>query len=167
MPQSLSPVLILSVISGYFLVLIIIAWFSGRNANEKAFFLANRNSPWYLVAFGMIGASLSGVTFISIPGAVGGGGANQSFSYMQMVFGYVLGYIFIAHVLLPIYYGLGLTTIYGFLEKRLGYWSYKTGAGFFLLSRTIGASFRLFLVAIVLQEFVMAPLGFPLDGLFS
>jgi Na+/proline symporter len=159
MPQALSPWLILSVISGYFLLLIAIAWFSGRNADEKTFFLADRNSPWYLVAFGMIGASLSGVTFISIPGAVGAGGSNQAFAYMQMVFGYLFGYIFIAHVLLPIYYGMGLTTIYGFLEKRLGFWSYKTGAGFFLLSRVIGASFRLFLVAIVLQKFVMDPFG--------
>ena len=120
-------------------------------------FLAGRQSPWYLVAFGMIGASLSGVTFISVPGWV----QDSQFSYMQMVLGYLLGYLVIATVLMPMYYRLNLTSIYTFLEQRLGIASYKTGAAFFLLSRTIGAAFRLYLVAIVLQEFVMRPFGIP------
>lgn len=161
MYKQLTPQLILGIVALYFLVLIIVAYFTGRNAKNDDFFIAGRKSPWYLVAFGMIGASLSGVTFISIPGVVGAGGVNESFSYMQVVFGYLLGYLVIATVLMPVYYKLNLTSIYTYLEERFGIASYKTGASFFLLSRTIGASFRLFLVAIVLQQFVLAPLGVP------
>ena len=161
MIQQLTPAIILGIIVGYFLLLIAVSYFTGKDAGNDNFFLAGRKSPWFLVAFGMIGASLSGVTFISIPGVVGAGGKNMAFSYMQMVFGYLLGYIVIANVLLPLYYRLNLTSIYGYLEKRFGVYAYKTGAAYFLLSRTIGASFRLFLVAIVLQKFVMDPFGIP------
>ena len=172
MLHQLSPLSILLVIAAYFLLLLLVSYFTGKNAGNTTFFLADRKSPWYLVAFGMIGASLSGVTFISIPGAVGAtpefmeqmtGTAtvrgNIQFSYMQMVFGYLLGYIVIATVLLPIYYRMGLTSIYEYLEDRFGTNAYKTGAAYFLLSRTIGASFRLYLVAIVLHRFVLGPMG--------
>ena len=141
------PVLVFSVIASYFGLLILISYFTSRKSNNAAFFTANKQSPWYLVAFGMIGASLSGVTFISVPGWV----ADTKFYYFQMVLGYLVGYFVIATVLMPIYYKLNLVTIYTYLEKRFGYWSYKTGSAFFLLSRVIGASFRLFLVAGVLQ----------------
>ena len=143
----MTPINIILLISAYFLILFLISYLTGKNDSNSNFFVGGRKSPWYIVAFGMLGASLSGVTFISVPGWVGG---NQ-FSYMQMVFGYFLGYIFIAHVLLPIYYSLNLTSIYSYLDKRFGKTSYKTGAIYFLISRTIGASFRLFLVANVLQ----------------
>ena len=161
MINQLTPTFILGIIAAYFLVLITVSYFTGRKAGNAEFFLAGRRSPWLLVAIGMIGASLSGVTFISIPGVVGAGGANQSFSYMQMVFGYLLGYLIIAQVLLPLYYRLNLTSIYTFLEQRLGYHAYKTGAAYFMLSRIIGSSFRLYLVAIVLQQFVLGPFGIP------
>ena len=161
MIQELTPATIIGVIAGYFALLMLVSYFTGRNAGNEQFFLAGRQSPWILVAVGMIGASLSGVTFISIPGVVGAGGANQDFSYMQMVFGYLLGYFVIATVLLPLYYRMNLTSIYSYLGQRLGPSAYKTGAGYFLLSRTIGASFRLYLVAIVFQKFVMAPYGLP------
>lgn len=143
----MNPTIVLSVIGIYFLMLILISQLTSRNASTKTFFTADRQSPWYVVAFGMIGASLSGVTFISVPGWV----EASQFSYMQMVFGYLLGYAVIALVLMPMYYRLNLVSIYTYLEQRFGFWSYKTGAFFFLLSRTIGASFRLFLVAGVLQ----------------
>ena len=156
---SISPGMILLTILIYFLVLIIISWFTHTGGDNKTFFTANRNSPWYLVSFGMIGASLSGVTFISVPGAVGGSGLNEAFSYMQMVLGYFLGYVAIAYVLLPVYYKYNLTTIYGFLENRFGTYAYKTGAGFFILSRVVGSAFRLYLVALVLDTFVFHKLG--------
>ncbi len=159
--MNLSPELILSIVVAYFIVLMVVSWFTGKQADNADFFIAGRKSPWLLVAIGMIGASLSGVTFISIPGKVGAGGLNQAFSYMQVVFGYLLGYVVIAQVLLPLYYRLNLTSIYEYLEQRFGVFSYKTGAAYFLLSRIIGASFRLFLVAIVLQKFVMEPFGMP------
>jgi len=162
MNSSLSPFAILGIIAVYFAVLILISYLTSRGGNDNdSFFLAGRKSPWPLVAFGMVGATLSGVTFISVPGTVGAGGANQAFSYMQVVFGYLLGYLFIATVLLPLYYRLGLTSIYEYLKDRIGPHAYKVGAFYFLLSRTIGAAFRLFLVAIVLQEFVTGPLGVP------
>ena len=158
----LTPGIILAIIAAYFLLLMLVSYFTSRNdSGNDTFFLANRQSPWILVAIGMVGASLSGVTFISVPGTVGAGGLNQSFSYMQVVFGYLVGYFVIATILLPLYYRLNLTSIYGFLEQRLGFFSYKTGAGYFLLSRIIGASFRLYLVAIVLQKFVMEQMGVP------
>ncbi len=167
--SGLTPGLILSIIGGYFLLLIGIAYWTGRKANNQDFFTANRDSPWYLVAFGMIGTSLSGVTFISVPGMVGAvylsagvdQATNMEFSYMQMVLGYLAGYAVIALVLLPLYYRLQLTSIYSYLEDRFGVASYKTGAGFFLLSRIIGASFRLYLVAMVLYLFVFEPWGVP------
>lgn len=148
------PWVILAVLLAYFGVLMLIGRLTARNAHKETFFLGERRSPWYVVAFGMIGASLSGVTFISIPGQVG---SNQ-FSYFQVVLGYVLGYLVIAFVLLPLYYRLNLTSIYTYLEQRFGPHAHKTGAAFFLLSRTIGAAFRLFLVALVLHEFLLKPL---------
>ena len=143
----MSSTLIVTIIIAYFLLLLLISWISGRGAGNASFFLGDRKSPWYVVAFGMIGASLSGVTFISVPGWV----ADSQFSYMQMVLGYLVGYAVIAQVLMPLYYRLRLTSIYTYLEGRFGRNAYKTGASFFLLSRVIGASFRLFLVASVLQ----------------
>ena len=143
----MSATLIISIIVAYFLLLLVISWLSGRGAGNESFFLGDRKSPWFIVAFGMIGASLSGVTFISVPGWV----ADSQFSYMQMVLGYLVGYAVIANVLMPLYYRLQLTSIYTYLEERFGRSSYKTGASFFLLSRIVGASFRLFLVANLLQ----------------
>lgn len=153
----MQPLHIILLIVGYFTVLILISYLTGKSANNKTFFKANNSSPWYLVAFGMIGASLSGVTFISVPGWV----EAQSMSYMQMVLGYVIGYAVIGLVLLPLYYRLNLTSIYTYLEDRFGKYSYKTGASFFLLSRTIGAAFRLFLVANVLQLLLFDAYGIP------
>ncbi len=153
----MQPIHIILLILGYFSVLILISYITSKSANNNTFFKANNSSPWYLVAFGMIGASLSGVTFISVPGWVEG----QQMSYMQMVLGYVLGYAVIGLVLLPLYYKLNLTSIYTYLDTRFGRFSYKTGASFFLLSRTIGASFRLFLVANVLQLIVFDAYGVP------
>jgi len=153
----MSPLLLLSVVVSYFVLLIIVSRVTARGADNDSFFIGNRKSPWYVVAFGMIGASLSGVTFISVPGWVG----SSQFSYMQMVLGYLLGYFVIANVLMPMYYRLNLTSIYSYLEGRFGRFSYKTGASFFLLSRVIGASFRLFLVASVLQFTVFKNWGVP------
>jgi SSS family transporter len=143
----MNPYLVLGIVLGYFFVLMAISWFTSRNADTQAFFTANRKSPWYLVAFGMVGATLSGVTFISVPGEVG----NSAFSYMQFVFGNIVGYWLVAGILLPLYYKLNLVSIYSFLEERFGTKSYKTGSFFFLVSKLIGAAFRLFLVAGVLQ----------------
>jgi solute:Na+ symporter, SSS family len=143
----MSPYLVLSLLLGYFIVLIGISWLTARNADTQAFFTANRRSPWYLVAFGMVGATLSGVTFISVPGEVG----NTAFSYLQFVFGNIVGYWLVAGILIPLYYRLNLVSIYTFLESRFGISSYKTGSFFFLISKLIGASFRLYLVAGVLQ----------------
>jgi len=143
----MSPTLILSIISIYFLVLILISYFTGKSDSNDAFFLGNKQSPWYIVSFGMIGATLSGVTFISVPGWV----ADSQFSYMQMILGMTAGYIVIANVLMPIYYRMNLTSIYAYLGDRFGESTHQTGAFFFLLSRTIGASFRLYLVANVMQ----------------
>ncbi len=161
MNNTLTPGVILGAIALYFIALILISYFTGKKSGNLRFFLAGRQSPWLVVAFGMIGATLSGVTFISVPGTVGADGANTAFSYLQLVFGYLLGYLFIATILLPLYYRMNLTSIYGYLRERFGFFSYKIGAGYFLLSRTIGAAFRLFLVAIVLYEFVLGPFGFP------
>ncbi|AYN67072.1 sodium:solute symporter [Euzebyella marina] len=146
---------ILLLIGIYFLLLLSISYFTGKNDSNIDFFKAGKSSPWYLVAFGMVGASLSGVTFISVPGWV----ASSEFSYMQVVFGYLAGYLVIAYVLLPIYYELNVTSIYEYLERRFGKTSYKVGAISFFVSRVLGASFRLFLVAIVLQQFVFDDLG--------
>ncbi|MBI1184296.1 sodium:solute symporter [bacterium] len=153
----MSATLVLSVLGVYFLLLIAISQLTGKKGDNETFFTGNRNSPWYLVAFGMIGASLSGVTFISIPGAV----VSDGFSYMQMVLGYLLGYAVIARFLIPLYYRMNLTSIYGYLNERFGRNSYLTGAGFFLISRIIGASFRLYLVAMVLHAFVFSVWNVP------
>ena len=143
----MSSILLVSVIVAYFILLFIISYLTGKNDSNETFFLGNRNSPWYIIAYGMIGTTLSGITFISVPGWV----EASQFSYLQMVFGFFVGYIVVARVLLPLYYRLELTSIYTYLRDRFGYYSYKTGSSFFLLSRTIGASFRLFLIASVLQ----------------
>ncbi len=152
---------ILMVIGGYFLVLITISFLTSKNSSNDDFFRGGKKSPWFVVAFGMIGASLSGVTFVSIPGVVGAGGQNQQFSYMQVVLGYVLGYAIVANLLLPLYYRLNLTSIYTYLGVRFGTYSNKVGSILFILSRTIGASFRLYLIVIVLQKFLMDSLGVP------
>lgn len=143
----MTPSLVLFILAAYFGLLLVIAHFTSKEASNQTFFTADRRSPWYLVAFGMIGASLSGVTFISVPGEVG----NSQFAYFQLVLGYILGYSVIATVLMPLYYRLNLVSIYTYLEQRFGFWSYKTGAVFFLISKIVGASFRLFLAAGVLQ----------------
>lgn len=153
----MSPLVLILILLAYFAVLIVISRVQSREADFNDFYNASKNAPWLVVAFGMIGASLSGVTFISVPGWVG----ERSLSYMQMVFGYFIGYIVIAHVLLPIYYRSNLQSIYVFLGNRIGAYAHYTGSGFFLLSRSIGAAFRLYLVAIVLQRFIFEPLGIP------
>lgn len=148
---------ILLIFSGYTVLLFLIGYLTSRRSDEASFFIGNRKSKWYLVAYGMIGASLSGVTFISIPGYV----EASSFSYMVVVFGYLVGYFVIANVLLPVYYKLKLTSIYTYLDQRYGFASYKTGASFFILSRLIGASFRVFIVVNVLHLFVFQHWGVP------
>ena len=153
----MQPIYILLTIVAYFGVLILISFFTGKSANNQTFFKANNSSPWYLVAFGMIGTSLSGVTFISVPGWV----ETKQMSYMQMNLGFFVGYSVIALVLFPLYYKLNLTSIYTYLEDRFGKFSYKTGASFFLLSRTLGASLRLFLVAKVLQSILFDAYNIP------
>jgi len=135
----------------------VVSWITSKKADNKSFFIGNKKSPWFVVAYGMVGASLSGVTFISVPGWVG----DTQFSYMIVVLGYLVGYFVIAQILLPLYYRLNLTSIYSYLESRFGYWSYKTGAFYFLLSRVIGASFRMFLIVNVLQLFVFDAWGIP------
>jgi Na+/proline symporter len=159
--KEFNPTTIAMVIGVYFVFLYVLSWFTSRKSDNDTFFRANKNSPWLLIAIGMIGSSLSGVTFISIPGVVGMGGANQAFSYMQMVFGYMLGYFVIATVLMPIYYRYNLTSIYGYLESRLGVVSYKSAAAFFIISRLLGSALRLYLVAIVLHEFLGKRAGVP------
>lgn len=143
----MNPVQTALIIAAYFGLLILISFLTSKKTDNDTFFRGNKQSPWYIVSIGMIGASLSGVTFISVPGWVG----STGLTYMQMVFGYFLGYLVIAHILLPLYYRLNLTSIYTYLDKRFGFWSYKSGAALFLLSRTIGASARLYLMANVLQ----------------
>ncbi|QIP14435.1 sodium:solute symporter [Spirosoma aureum] len=149
----------LVILIAYFGMLIAVSFYTARGADTNTFFTANRQSPWWLVAFGMIGTSLSGVTFISVPGAVG----KIGFSYFQVVLGYIIGYLVIGSVLMPLYYRLNLISIYGYLEKRFGFWSYKTGAGFFLLSRTVGSAVRLYVAAGVLQIALFTPLGIPFE----
>jgi Na+/proline symporter len=153
----MTPTSIILLIAAYFAILVLISFFTGKEDSNAAFFKANKSAPWYLVAFGMIGASLSGVTFISVPGAV----EAKQFGYLQVVFGYFFGYLIIAYVLLPLYYRLNLTSIYTYLNDRFGRVSYKTGSFAFLISRTVGASFRLFLVAKVLQLLVFDLFNIP------
>lgn len=161
--------LVSSVLIIYFLVLLLISFLTSKSDSNESFFIGDRKSPWYVVAFGMIGASLSGITFISIPGSVAkfsnelGLVPSDQFSYMQMVFGYFFGYIIVAFVLLPIYYKINLTSIYGYLKERFGNWSYKTGSALFLLSRLIGASIRLLLVSSVLQLILFDEIGIPFE----
>ena len=150
--------IILFIIAAYFGILLLIAWITGRkSSNNEAFFLGNRKSPWYIVSIGMVGASLSGVTFISVPGMVRG----IDMTYMQTVLGFFVGYILIAKILLPLYYKLQLTTIYSYLRDRIGPHSYKTGASFFLLSKIVGAAARLYLVVLILQHYVFNTWNIP------
>ncbi|MFZ2906292.1 MAG: sodium:solute symporter [Cyclobacteriaceae bacterium] len=151
----MSPIVLFSFVIGYFVLLLTVAWFTSRNSNNDSFFIGNRNSNWMLVAFGMIGTSLSGVTFVSVPGGVG----SSNFFYFQIVLGYLLGYIVIAFVLLPLYYRLNLTSIYTYLEQRFGINAHRAGAFFFILSRTVGATARLYLVISILQLFIFDKLG--------
>src|SRR5689334_2146474 len=153
----MSASLLFSFVIGYFVILLIVAYYTSRNSNNDSFFIGNRNSNWMLVAFGMIGTSLSGVTFVSVPGTVG----NAGFAYFQVVIGYLIGYMIIAFVLLPLYYRLNLTSIYNYLHHRFGTVSYKTGALFFIISRTLGATARLYLVINVLQIFILKDMGVP------
>ncbi|MCL2511672.1 MAG: sodium:solute symporter [Bacteroidales bacterium] len=143
----MSPTLALTVIGIYFTSLFAISYFTTRNIDNQTFYLGNRRSPWFIIAIAMVGTSISGVTFVSVPGYI----LNSQFSYMQMVLGFVLGYFVVAYVLLPLYYRLNLTSIYGYLQQRFGFSSYKTGAAFFLISRMLGSAIRFYVVAIVLQ----------------
>ncbi len=161
----MSPYVLLGFVIGYFILLLIVAWYTSRNANNDSFFIGNKNSNWKLVAFGMIGTSLSGVTFVSVPGSVGNiaklGAVPNGLGYFQVVIGYLLGYVVVAFVLLPLYYKMNLSSIYGYLKERFGTWAYKTGASFFILSRTIGATARLYLVISILHVFILAQLNVP------
>lgn len=161
----MSPIVLFSFVIVYFLILLVVAKVTGKNSTNDSFFIGNRNSNWMLVAFGMVGTSLSGVTFVSVPGQVGTlvGGTNyvNAFSYLQITLGYVIGYLTIAYVLLPLYYKLNLTSIYNYLSTRLGIASYKTGASFFILSRTLGATARLYLVVRILQDAILQSFHVP------
>ncbi len=153
----MTPFLVLTTITVYFLVLFFISWLAGRNADNQGFFIGNRKSSWYVVAFAMIGSSISGVTFISVPGWV----AVNNFSYLQMVLGFVTGTLIIAYVLIPLFYKMKVVSIYEYLENRFGITTYKTGAWFFFISKMLGASVRLFLVCVVLQLLVFDPMNLP------
>lgn len=153
----MSPLLLFSFVIGYFLILLAVAWYTGKNSDNHSFFIGNKNSNWMLVAFGMVGTSLSGVTFVSVPGAV----AKESFAYLQITIGYLFGYLMIAYILLPLYYRLNLTSIYNYLSSRMGVKSYKTGSSFFILSRTLGATARLYLVVNILQEAILNSFNVP------
>jgi Na+/proline symporter len=162
----MNPTLVFTIIAGYFAILVFISWLTSKNSSNETFFTGNRQSPWFVVAFGMIGASLSGVTFISIPGEVGtiiseSEPSYRAFTYFQIVIGYMLGYIIIANILMPLYYRLKLVSIYTYLEQRYGLKTYKTGSLFFLISQVMGASLRLFLVAGVLQIAFFDAFGIP------
>ena len=148
---------IIITILAYFSILLVFSRLTSRRATNDTFYRANRRSPWYMVAFGMIGASISGITFVSVPGMV----VKTDMSYLQMCLGFILGYAVVAFVLLPVYYRLNLTTIYSYLQTRLGQRAYKTGASFFLLSKLIGAAVRFYVVCIILQRFVLDQLGVP------
>jgi Na+/proline symporter len=153
----MSPLLLFSFVIIYFLILLAVAWYTGKNSTNESFFIGNKSSNWMLVAFGMVGTSLSGVTFVSVPGNV----SKEGFAYFQVTIGYIIGYALIAYVLLPLYYRLNLTSIYNYLMTRLGVKSYKTGASFFILSRTLGATARLYLVVNILQEAILNSFGVP------
>lgn len=153
----MSPLILFGFVFGYFALLLIVAYYTSKNSDNNSFFIGNRNSNWLLVAFGMVGTSLSGVTFVSVPGTVG----SIGFGYFQVVIGYFLGYIAVALVLLPLYYKMNLTSIYRYLENRFGPNSYKTGAIFFIISRTLGATARMYLVINILQIFILNAMGVP------
>jgi len=153
----MSPVLLFCILIAYFGLLMGVAWLTSRNATNDSFFIGNHNSNWMLVAFGMVGTTLSGATFISVPGAVG----HDGFGYAQILIGYVIGYIAVAFILLPLYYRLGLTSIYHYLDVRLGRRAYQSGASFFILSRLLGATARLYLVVNILQAIILDSLGVP------
>ena len=155
--------LLFSFVLGYFFLLLTVAYYTSRHSNNDSFFIGNRNSNWMLVAFGMIGTSLSGVTFVSVPGTVGdfNGTSFKAFGYFQVVIGYWIGYFAVAFILLPLYYRLQLTSIYNYLQSRFGQTAYKTGALFFIISRSIGATARLYLVINVLQVFILDQIGVP------
>jgi SSS family transporter len=153
----MSPLLLFSFVIIYFLILLAVAWYTGKNSTNESFFIGNKSSNWMLVAFGMVGTSLSGVTFVSVPGNV----AKEGFAYFQVTIGYIIGYVLIAYVLLPLYYRLNLTSIYNYLMTRLGVKSYKTGASFFILSRILGATARLYLVVNILQDAILNSFGVP------
>jgi SSS family transporter len=153
----MNPIIIIIIIVAYFALLLTISYITGRKADNQGFFTGNRKSPWYVVAFAMIGSAISGVTFVSVPGMV----AANHFAYLQMVLGFVAGQLLIAFVLVPLFYRLNLTSIYEYLENRFGIASYKTGAWFFFISKMLGAAVRLLLVCIVLQLLVFKPLGIP------
>jgi Na+/proline symporter len=154
----MKPEIILIAFLAYTLLLFGISFITSKGSNNNSFFIGNKKSPWLVVAYGMIGASLSGVTFMSVPGEVG----SSAFSYMVLVLGYLLGYLVIIKILLPLYYNLNLTSIYTYLESRFGFFSYKSGASFFLISRIMGASVRMYLVVMVLQSFVFDQFGIPI-----
>ncbi len=153
----MTPSLLLASFIAYTLLLFLITYLTARKANTEGFFIGNKRSPWFVVAYGMIGASMSGVTFMSVPGWVG----TSQFSYFMVVIGYLFGYLIIANILLPLYYRLNLTSIYTYLDQRFGFWSYKTGAFYFLLSRVLGASLRMFLIIYVLQHYIFDAWGIP------
>ncbi|AQX09737.1 sodium:solute symporter [Elizabethkingia ursingii] len=153
----MSPVILLLIVFAYFAILLYVSYRTGKGSNNESFFIGNRNSNWMLVAFGMIGTSLSGVTFVSVPGAV----AKDNFGYLQITLGYLIGYIIIAYVLLPLYYRLKLTSIYSYLQQRMGKLSEKTGATIFIISRLVGATARLYLVVNILQMTILDKLGVP------
>lgn len=153
----MNPIVLLCIIVAYFALLLWVAFRTGKGSNNDSFFIGNRKSNWMLVAFGMIGTSLSGVTFVSVPGAVGA----DKFHYLQITLGYLIGYVVIAYILLPLYYRLKLTSIYGYLQQRMGQLSYKTGAWIFIVSRLVGATARLYLVVNILQLAILDSLGIP------
>lgn len=155
----MNPYIALAILVAYFGMLIAVSIYTSKGADTATFFTANRQSPWYLVAFGMIGTSLSGVTFVSVPGAV----LNIQFSYFQVVLGYILGYLVIGTVLMPLYYRLNLISIYSYFNDRFGFWSYKSGSAIFLISRTVGSAVRLYVAAGVLQIALFGPLGVPFE----
>src|SRR5215475_13013534 len=159
----MSPLLLFSFVVAYFLLLLLVAYRTSRGSDNESFFIGNRNSNWMLVAFGMIGTSLSGVTFVSVPGTVGdwSGEVHKAFGYFQVIIGYWFGYMVIAFVLLPLYYRLQLTSIYNYLHTRFGSVAYRTGALFFIISRTVGATARLYLVINVLHIFILKNMGVP------
>jgi len=158
----MSSTIILICVVAYSILLFAVTWITSKGANNESYYVGNRSSKWYLVAYGMIGASLSGVTFISVPGTVGKlESANGQFSYFQVILGYLFGYMVIAYILLPLYYRLNLTSIYSYLKQRFGNYSYRTGAFFFILSRVVGSAFRVYVVVNVLQSFVFDELGVP------